>query len=127
MRNKEMNVVSKPRVVDIPSYWKKKRLSDSLVKRLKETTAKEVIKQDDFGEYKTGVFLHRNTVVEVNFEDDLWSLQIRCEHNLGLPLITEIRYKYLPNESMIVFPFPNRDLRFDSKKVILLEVPRNDK
>lgn len=107
----------------MPDYWKKKKLSPEFLQKLKDTAKREVLLSDEFGEYKEGTFLHRNTVVTVLISDGLWALNINCKHPVPLHVIREVRYKYLPNDMLIVQLFPSREELEGDTSVILYQIP----
>lgn len=116
----------KSRVI-YPEYWakRKKRLDAGFIKMLEETARKEAECFDEYGEYKTGTFLYKSTIVSVRKENDLWTLHMMSEVPIGLPLIKEIRYKFLPDKLLMAQLFePRKDAR-KMKGVILYEIPNN--
>lgn len=119
---------SKNARVIYPEYWakRKKRLNAGFIKMLEETAKKEVECSDEYGEYKTGTFLYKSAIVSVRREDNrLWTLHIMSEVPIGLPLIKEIRYKFLPDNLLMAQLFePRKDAR-EMKGVILYEIPNN--
>lgn len=112
-----------------PEYWKKrkKRLSPDFVKMLNETAKREFDTVDEYGMYKQGVFLHGACVVTVSRENGLWGLHIISEMPIMLPLITEIRYKFLPDDLVMAMLFGTRAESKELKGVVLYEVPNNAK
>lgn len=113
--------------VHYPEYWKsrKNRLKKSLVQELERTANSEAVEKDEYGEYKPGTFLHRNTVVTVSKEETSgWSLHIFCEHQVGLPLIKEVRNKYLPDKALMVLLLGSRAEERKMKGVVLYEIPQ---
>ena len=108
-----------------PEYWakRKNRLNPNLVKELEETAAREPEVTDDHGSYKPGTFLFKNTVVTVRRESGMWSCHIFSEHPIGLPLIKEVRYKFLPDNCCMVQLFGTREESNELKGVVLYELP----
>ena len=108
---------TKTKKVVYPEYWakRKNRLNPKLVKELEESAAREPEVTDDYGEYKPGTFLFKNTVVTVRRESGMWSCHIFSEHPIGLPLIKEVRYKFLPDNCCMVQLFGTRE---DRKSVV---------
>lgn len=118
------NEQKRSRVV-YPEYWAKRkgRLNPELVKELEETAAREPSVTDDYGEYKPGTFLYRDVVVTVKNEPQSgWSVHIFSEHSIGLPLIKEIRYKYVPDRVIMVQVLGPRGEE-QIKGVLLHEIP----
>ena len=91
-------------MVVYPEYFKKKkkRMRPDLIKKLEETAKADFTDVDDYGVYKVGSFLYRNAFVTISKEDGLWTLHVISESPIGLPLIKEVRYKYLPNNLMML-------------------------
>lgn len=109
-----------------PEYWakRKNRLNPKLVKELEETAAREPEVTDDYGKYKPGTFLFKNTVVTVKRDPQAgWSLHIFSEHPIGLPLIKEVRYKFLPDQILMAQLLDSRE-DDKMKGVILYELPQ---
>lgn len=113
--------------VSYPEYWakRKNRLSAVFIKMLEETAQREAETTDKYGEYKTGTFLHKSAIVTVKRENGLWSLYMMSEHPIGLPLIKEIRYKYLPDNLLMAQLYAPRSEEKELKGVILYEIPNN--
>lgn len=117
---------TKTKKVVYPEYWakRKNRLNPKLVKELEESAAREPEVTDDYGEYKPGTFLFKNTVVTVKRSPESgWSLHIFSEHPIGLPLIKEVRYTFLPDQVLMAQLFGTREGR-NMKGVILYELPQ---
>ncbi|UVV53747.1 hypothetical protein NXY15_03745 [Bacteroides thetaiotaomicron] len=81
---------------------------------------------DDYGVYKVGSFLYRNAFVTISKEDGLWTLHVISEAPIGLPLIKEVRYKYLPNNLMMAQIFGDRAEANEIKGVILYQIPNGE-
>ena len=81
---------------------------------------------DDYGVYKVGSFLYRNAFVTISKEDGLWTLHVISEAPIGLPLIKEVRYKYLPNNLMMAQIFGDRAEANELKGVILYQIPNGE-
>lgn len=111
------------RGVYFPEYWKKKKLNPSFVGELKKTANSEPYAQDEHGEYRLGKFLHSCAIVVVGVVDNLWTLEIHSENPIGLPMIQEIRYKYLPDNLMMAMLFLPRKERTSAKTVVLYQIP----
>lgn len=119
---------TKTKKVVYPEYWakRKNRLNPKLVMELEESAAKEPEVTDDYGEYKPGTFLFKNTVVTVNRSPESgWSLHIFSEHPIGLPLIKEVRYTFLPDQVLMAQLFGTREDRH-MKGVVLYEIPQQE-
>lgn len=116
----------KARVI-YPEYWakRKKRLNAGFIKMLEETAQKEAECSDEYGEYKTGTFLYKSAIVSVRRENDLWTLHMMSEVPIGLPLIKEIRYKFLPDNLLMAQLYAPRKDASEMKGVILYEIPNN--
>ena len=52
-------------------------------------------------------------------------LEIHSENLIGLPMIQEIRYKYLPDNLMMAMLFLPRKERNNPKTVVLYQIPGN--
>ncbi|MEY8591437.1 hypothetical protein AALK14_08305 [Butyricimonas hominis] len=111
--------------VHFPEYWRKKKLNRSLVADLEKTANSEPYAQDEHGEYRLGKFLHSCAIVVVGVVDNLWTLEIHSENPIGLPMIQEIRYKYLPDNLMMAMLFLPRKERTSAKTVVLYQIPGN--
>lgn len=109
--------------VYFPEYWRKKKLNPSFVDELKKTANSETYAQDEHGEYRLGKFLHSCAIVVVGVVDNLWTLEIHSENPIGLPMIQEIRYKYLPDNLMMAMLFLPRKERTSAKTVVLYQIP----
>jgi hypothetical protein len=109
--------------VHYPDYWKKKRMNPDFVKQLQQTVNSEPIATDEHGEYRTGKFLHSCAVIVVSFVNNLWSLEIHSQYQVNLPMIQEVRYKYLPDSLMMALLFLPRDQRTSDKVAVLYQIP----
>lgn len=122
----ERTTTTKTKRVVYPEYWakRKNRLNPKLVKELEETAAREPEVTDDYGEYKPGTFLFKNAVVTVKRSPESgWSLHIFSEHPIGLPLIKEVRYTFLPDQVLMAQLFGTREDK-NMKGVVLYEIPQ---
>ena len=106
-------------MVVYPEYFKKK-------KKREETAKADFTDVDDYGVYKVGSFLYRNAFVTISKEDGLWTLHVISEAPIGLPLIKEVRYKYLPNNLMMAQIFGDRAEANEIKGVILYQIPNGE-
>jgi hypothetical protein len=109
--------------VHFPPFWKKKKLNPKFVKELEESANSEPILTDEYGEYRTGKFLHSCAVIVVSFVNNLWSLEIHSQYLVNLPMIQEVRYKYLPDNLMIAQLFLSREQRSTEKVAVLYQIP----
>lgn len=124
----EKTTTTKTKRVVYPEYWakRKNRLNPKLVKELEETAAREPEVTDDYGEYKPGTFLFKNAVVTVKRSTESgWSLHIFSEHPIGLPLIKEVRYTFLPDQVLMAQLFGTREDKH-MKGVVLYEIPQSE-
>lgn len=109
--------------VHFPPFWKKRKLNPEFVKELEESLNSEPIATDEYGEYRTGKFLHSCAVIIVSFVNNLWSLEIHSQHLVNLPMIQEVRYKYLPDNLMMAQLFLSRDQHKSEKVAVLYQIP----
>ena len=93
---------------------------------MEETAKADFTDVDDYGVYKVGSFLYRNAFVTISKEDGLWTLHVISEAPIGLPLIKEVRYKYLPNNLMMAQIFGDRAEANEIKGVILYQIPNGE-
>ena len=96
------------------------------IKKLEETAKADFTDVDDYGVYKVGSFLYKNAFVTISKEDGLWTLHVISEAPIGLPLIKEVRYKYLPNNLMMAQIFGDRAEANEIKGVILYQIPNGE-
>lgn len=115
-------------MVVYPEYFKKKkkRMRPDFIKKMEETAKADFTDVDDYGVYKVGSFLYRNAFVTISKEDGLWTLHVISEAPIGLPLIKEVRYKYLPNNLMMAQIFGDRAEANEIKGVILYQIPNGE-
>lgn len=111
--------------VFFPDYWRKKKLNRAFVDELEKTANSEPFAQDEYGKYRLGKFLHGCSIIVVGVVDNLWTLEIHSENLIGLPMIQEIRYKYLPDNLMMAMLFLPRKERNNPKTVVLYQIPGN--
>ena len=121
----EAGVTQTNKVVYPPYFAKRKHLLNAgLIKLLQETADREPEVVDVFGEYKQGTFLHRYCIVTVTRENELWMVHIYSGDNpITLPIIQEVRDKYIPNYFMMVQFYPSREERNTLKGIQLCEMP----
>ena len=120
-----MTESAKTNKVYYPEYWakRKNRINPELIKKLENTAQAEAVCSDKYGEYKPGIFLHKSYIVTVTRDNNVWSAHIFGEHPIGLPIIKEVRYKYLPNDVLIVYLLGDREEQRHLKGVMLYELP----
>ena len=112
------------RGIYFPEYWRKKRLKCSFVSQLEETAKKTATLKDKYGEYKDGLFLHGFSIVKVSVNKiGLWCIEIHSDHPIGLPMIQEIRYKFVPNDCLMAMLLPSREERTDNDIITLYQIP----
>ena len=121
----EAGVTQTNKVVYPPYFAKRKHLLNAgLIKLLQETADREPEVEDAFGKYKPGTFLHRYCIVTVTRENKLWMVHIYSGDNpITLPIIQEVRDKYIPNYCMMVQFYPSREERNTLKGIQLCEMP----
>ena len=121
----EAGVERKKNLVYPPYFAKRKHLLNAgLIKLLQETADKDPDVVDVYGEYKEGTFLHRFCIVTVTRENGLWMIHIYSEDNpITLPIIQEVRDKYVPDYCMMVQFYPSREERNTLKGIQLCEMP----
>lgn len=121
----EAGVTQTNKVVYPPYFAKRKHLLNAgLIKLLQETADREPEVVDVFGEYKQGTFLHRYCIVTVTRENELWMVHIYSGDNpITLPVIQEVRDKYIPDYCMMVQFYPSREERNTLKGIQLCEMP----
>lgn len=112
--------------IHFPEFWGKRKylLNAGFLKKLQETADKEPEVIDTYGEYKTGTFLHRSTIVTITRDNDLWNIHIYSPVlPITLPIIQEVRDKYVPDYCMMVQFYPSRVERATLRGVQLCEMP----
>lgn len=111
--------------VFFPPYFAKRRakMNKKLIEKLEESVATEPVASDEHGEYRLGIFLHRSCVVQVRHDDGLWSVQINSDNPITLPIIEEIRYKFIPDKVVMAYLFPRRGAMKLQQGVVLYEIP----
>lgn len=121
----EAGVTQTNKVVYPPYFAKRKHLLNAgLIKLLQETADREPEVVDVFGEYKQGTFLHRYCIVTVTRENELWMVHIYSGDNpITLPIIQEVRDKYIPDYCMMVQFYPSREERNSLRGIQLCEMP----
>ncbi|MDH6308005.1 hypothetical protein M2451_002524 [Dysgonomonas sp. PFB1-18] len=117
------NEIREKNQVYYPEFWKKRKMNPEFVKDLEESANSKPIATDEHGEYRAGKFLHSCAIVIVAYANNLWSVEIHSQHQVNLPMIREIRYKYLPDNLMMAQLFLPRDQRITDKAVVLYQIP----
>lgn len=114
--------------VNYPEYWakRKNRISKELSDKLSETAEREAVVSDEYGSYKPGTFLHRNTIVTVELENNLWVAHIWSEQPIGMPMIKEVRNKFIPGDIEVAMVLGTRKQEDQLDGVILMEIPTNN-
>lgn len=109
-----------------PEYWAKRKhlLNAGLLKELQETADREPVVTDEFGSYKPGTFLFKACIVTVTVEDGLWMIHIFSQAMpITLPIIQEVRDRYIPDYCMMVQFYPSRAERGTLMGIQLCEMP----
>lgn len=109
--------------IQLPQYWKKKKLNPEFIKELESTAKSDPFTKDEFGEYRFGTFLHGCAIVKVEMTDNLLSVAIHSQHPIGLPMIKEIRYKYAPNNCLMTMLMPSSEQQISDNTVVLYQIP----
>lgn len=127
MKKNQSTEATKPKnKVFFPEFWakRKNRLNPEFLKVLEGSANNEPEARDKFGEYRLGTFLYKSAIVSVTRENDLWGLHISSEHPILLPLIREVRYKFVPDNVVMAQLFRSRAEEKTLRGVVLYEVPR---
>lgn len=115
--------------IECSEYFRKKanRLNKAFKEELQESADNSYVDADAYGAYREGTFLHSACVVKVARDEDngLWVLQILSEQPITLPIIKQVRYKYLPNDMMVCLMLPPRENE-SKNSVMLYEMPINE-
>ncbi len=114
---------SKPKRMQLPPYWAKKKLSKKMLTEIEKSFKSEPLITDKNGEYRTGTFLYSHAVVIVNVVDGLWCIEIHSEYAIGLPFIKDVRYKFLPSGMIFALIFPPKGGIMDVNLVTLYQIP----
>ena len=121
----EAGVEEKNNIVYPPYFAKRKHLLNAgLIKLLQETADRVPEVKDAYGEYKEGTFLYRFCIVTVTRENNLWMVHIFSgDAPITLPIIKEVRDKYIPDYCMMVQFYPSREERNTLRGIQLCEMP----
>lgn len=115
--------------IEWSDFFKKRanRLKKDFIKELQDSANNRYVEADAYGVYREGTFLHSACVVTVERDKDngLWVLQITSEQPITLPIIKQVRYKYLPNDMMVCLMLPPRENE-SKNSVMLYEMPINE-
>ncbi len=128
MKKNQSTEATKPQnKIYFPEFWakRKSRLKPEFLKALEVSANNKPVASDKFGEYRLGTFLYKSAIVSVTRENDLWGLHIFSEHPILLPLIREVRYKFLPDKAVMAQLFQSRADEKALRGVVLYEIPRN--
>lgn len=125
---KESNVANQveTRKAYFPPYFnsRKSKMKKDFKDRLEESANSEVIESDKYGEYRAGIFLWRNCIVSVGYEDQCWNVHIHSESTvLEERFVKEIRYKFVPDRCMMVKVYQSREVKTPDNVVVLMEAP----
>jgi hypothetical protein len=91
---------------------------------LQNTANQEPEVEDAYGKYKQGTFLFKCFIVTVTRENGLWMLHIFSQAMpITLPIIQEVRDKYIPDYCMMVQFYPSRQERNTLQGIQLCEMP----
>lgn len=111
------------RGVNIPDYWRKKKLKWEFFEELEKAAKSEPVAKDEYGEYRVGVFLYKTAVVFVEFKDGMWRCSVRSEHAVSPVLATEIRYKFIPDRCAMAILLLPREESKDPTVMTMYEIP----
>ena len=112
--------------IEFPEYWAKRKhlINAGLMEVLQNSANQEPEVEDAYGKYKQGTFLFKCFIVTVTRENGLWMLHIFSQAMpITLPIIQEIRDKYIPDYCMMVQFYPSRQERNTLQGIQLCEMP----
>lgn len=112
--------------IEFPEFWAKRKhlINAGLMEVLQNTANQEPEVEDAYGKYKQGTFLFKCFIVTVTRENGLWMLHIFSqEMPITLPIIQEVRDKYIPDYCMMVQFYPSRQERNTLQGIQLCEMP----
>lgn len=112
--------------IEFPEFWAKRKhlINAGLMEVLQNTANQEPEVEDAYGKYKQGTFLFKCFIVTVTRENGLWMLHIFSQAMpITLPIIQEVRDKYIPDYCMMVQFYPSRQERNTLKGIQLCEMP----
>lgn len=112
--------------IEFPEYWAKRKhlINAGLMEVLQNSANQEPEVEDAYGKYKQGTFLFKCFIVTVTRENGLWMLHIFSqEMPITLPIIQQIRDKYIPDYCMMVQFYPSRQERDVLQGIQLCEMP----
>lgn len=112
-------------MVVYPEYFKKKkkRMRPDFIKKLQKRILPMWMITECIRLVLSSI---RMPFVTISKEDGLWTLHVISEAPIGLPLIKEVRYKYLPNNLMMAQIFGDRAEANEIKGVILYQIPNGE-
>ena len=112
--------------IEFPEFWAKRKhlINAGLMEVLQNTANQEPEVEDAYGKYKQGTFLFKCFIVTVTRENGLWMLHIFSQAMpITLPIIQEVRDKYVPDYCMMVQFYPSRQERNTLQGIHLCEMP----
>lgn len=112
--------------IEFPPFWEKRKhlINASLMEVLQNSANQEPEVEDAYGKYKQGTFLFKACIVTVTRENGLWMLHIFSQAMpITLPIIQEVRDKYIPDYCMMVQFYPSRQERNTLQGIQLCEMP----
>lgn len=112
--------------IEFPEYWEKRKhlINAGLMEVLQNTANQDPEVEDAYGKYKQGTFLFKCFIVTVTRENGLWMLHIFSQAMpITLPIIQEVRDKYIPDYCMMVQFYPSRQERNTLQGIQLCEMP----
>lgn len=112
--------------IEFTEYWEKRKhlINAGLMEVLQNTANQEPEVKDAYGKYKQGTFLFKCFIVTVTRENGLWMLHIFSQAMpITLPIIQEVRDKYIPDYCMMVQFYPSRQERNTLQGIQLCEMP----
>lgn len=112
--------------IEFPEFWAKRKhlINAGLMEVLQNTANQEPEVEDAYGKYKQGTFLFKCFIVTVTRENGLWMLHIFSQAMpITLPIIQEVRDKYIPDYCMMVQFYPSRQERNTLQGIQLCEMP----
>ena len=112
--------------IEFPEFWAKRKhlINAGLMEVLQNTANQEPEVEDAYGKYKQGTFLFKACIVTVTRENGLWMLHIFSQAMpITLPIIQEVRDKYIPDYCMMVQFYPSRQERNTLQGIQLCEMP----
>jgi hypothetical protein len=81
--------------VPIPDFFKKFYVEEEL--------------KDEFGIYRTGMYVYKGMHIFINKEEGTWHLSVSAKFPLGYQQLKDVRYKFMPDKMTVAQIFPPRD------------------